>query len=135
MKKILTVLLGLSLFGCSSKANYHQIDGQSALDMMNNVTNYIIIDVLCLFEQWQLSNGSLRPFKIAGEIDSMLDGARLSGIGVLNFVGANYISTKNGYGGYSLVYKASHSEDDKKGFNNPADEERFLEDFKAGTNG
>ena len=45
MKKILTVLLGLSLFGCSSKANYHQIDGQSALDMMNNETDYIIIDV------------------------------------------------------------------------------------------
>ena len=45
MKKILTVLLGLSIFGCSSKANYHQIDGQSALDMMNNETDYIIIDV------------------------------------------------------------------------------------------
>ena len=45
MKKILTVLLGLSLFGCSSKANYHQIDGQSAFDMMNNETDYIIIDV------------------------------------------------------------------------------------------
>ena len=45
MKKILTVLLVLSLFGCSSKANYHQIDGQSALDMMNNETDYIIIDV------------------------------------------------------------------------------------------
>ena len=45
MKKILTFLLGLSLFGCSSKANYHQIDGQSALDMMNNETDYIIIDV------------------------------------------------------------------------------------------
>ena len=45
MKKILTVLLGLSLFGCSSKANYHQIDGQSALDMMNNETDYLIIDV------------------------------------------------------------------------------------------
>ena len=45
MKKILTVLLGLSLFGCSSKANYNQIDGQSALDMMNNETDYIIIDV------------------------------------------------------------------------------------------
>ena len=45
MKKILTVLLGLSLFGCSSKANYHQIDGQSALDMMNNENDYIIIDV------------------------------------------------------------------------------------------
>lgn len=45
MKKFLTILLGLSLFGCSSKANYHQIDGQSALDMMNNETDYIIIDV------------------------------------------------------------------------------------------
>ena len=45
MKKFLTVLLGLSLFGCSSKANYHQIDGQRALDMMNNETDYIIIDV------------------------------------------------------------------------------------------
>ena len=45
MKNISTVFLGLSLFGCSSKANYHQIDGQSALDMMNNETDYIIIDV------------------------------------------------------------------------------------------
>ena len=44
-EKNFTVLLGLSLFGCSSKANYHQIDGQSALDMMNNETDYIIIDV------------------------------------------------------------------------------------------
>lgn len=97
--------------------------------------NCVTIDILCLFEQWQLANGSLRPFKIAGEIDSMLDGARLSGIGVLNFERANYISTRDGYGGYSLVYRATHAEDDKEGFNNPADEERFLEDIAEGLNG
>lgn len=97
--------------------------------------NCIGIDIICHFDVWQLDNGSLRPFKIAGEIDSMLDGARLSGIGVLNFLGADYISVKEGFGGYSLVYRATHAEDDEQGFNNPADEERFLEDFEAGLNG
>lgn len=91
--------------------------------------NFLVVDVVCHFNQWQLEGFQLRPFKIAGEVDSMLDGARLSGIGVLNFVCANYITVGNEYGGYSLVYKATHSEDDKKNFNNPADEERFLEDI------
>lgn len=91
--------------------------------------NFLIVDVVCHFDQWRLEGFQLRPFKIVGEVDSMLDGARLSGIGVLNFVCANYITIGNEYGGYSLVYKATHSEDDQKNFNNPADEERFLEDI------
>ena len=90
--------------------------------------NVIIVDVLCQFDQWQLAGMQLRPFKIAAEVDSMLDGARLSGIGILNFVGANYITVAQKFGGYSLVYRATHSEDDVKNFNNPNDEIRFLED-------
>lgn len=97
--------------------------------------NLIIVDILCHFDQWRIGGGfQLRPLKIAGEVDSMLDGARLSGIGVLNFAGANYISAKD-FGGYSLIYAATHADDDKKGFNNPADEEKFLEDIAEGLDG
>lgn len=100
--------------------------------------NYIVINILCHFEQWRIGGGlglELRPLKIAGEIDSMLNGARLSGIGILNFVGANYITEGNGFGGYSLIYVATHGEDDKKNFNNPAEEEKWLEDIAEGLNG
>ncbi len=51
--------------------------------------NIIEFDIICHFDQWQLKDFQLRPYKIAAEIDSMLDGQRLTGIGKLEFLGAN----------------------------------------------
>ncbi|MGN1398880.1 MAG: rhodanese-like domain-containing protein [Erysipelotrichaceae bacterium] len=53
MKKILTVLLGLSLFGCGSKSSYNQIDGHTALEMINRESDYLIIDVRTVAEYQQ----------------------------------------------------------------------------------
>ena len=51
--------------------------------------NIISFDVICHFDQWQLKGFQLRPYKIAAEIDSMLNGKHLTGIGELEFLGAN----------------------------------------------
>jgi hypothetical protein len=51
--------------------------------------NIIEFDIICHFDQWQLQDFALRPYKIAAEIDSMFNGKHLTGIGELNFLGAN----------------------------------------------
>jgi len=55
----------------------------------------------------------LRPYKIAAEIDSMLDGKHLTGIGNLEFLGANQILLTDEYAGLCLMYQAIHGEEDK----------------------
>jgi len=49
----------------------------------------INIDILCHPDHWNMGNFQLRPYKIAGEIDSMLDDQRLTGIGKVDLVSGN----------------------------------------------
>jgi hypothetical protein len=52
--------------------------------------NIISFDIICHFDQWQLNETTeLRPYKIAAEIDTMFNDKHLSGIGKLQFLGAN----------------------------------------------
>ena len=92
--------------------------------------NIIEIDIICHFDQWQLQDFALRPYKIAAEIDSMFNGKHLTGIGELNFLGANQIILTDEFAGICLMYSAVHGEEDKKFMPNPKDEEQFLEDWK-----
>jgi hypothetical protein len=63
----------------------------------------------------------------------MLDKKRLTGIGLLEFLGANQIILTDEYAGLCLMYKAWHGEEDKKFMPNPADNPQFIEDFKEMT--
>ena len=91
--------------------------------------NIIEFDIICHFDQWNLKDFSLRPYKIAGEIDSMFNGKHLTGIGELQFLGANQMILTDEFAGLCLMYQAVHGEEDKKNMPNPVDEERFLEDW------
>ena len=75
--------------------------------------NIVEFDIVCHFDQWNLKDFQLRPYKIAAEIDSMLDGKHLTGIGNLEFLGANQILLTDEYAGLCLMYKAVHGEEDK----------------------
>ena len=91
--------------------------------------NIIEFDIICHFDQWQLKDFALRPYKIAAEIDSMFNNTHLTGIGTLQFIGATQIVLTDEFAGICLLYEATHGEEDKKFMPNPKDEERFLEDF------
>ena len=55
----------------------------------------------------------IRPLKIAGYIDGILNKSKLSGIGELNFLGCNQLILDEELSGYSLSYRAIHGSDDK----------------------
>lgn len=76
--------------------------------------NIIEFDVICHFDQWNLKDFQLRPYKIVAEIDSMLNNRHLTGIGKLEFLGCNQILLTDEYAGLCLMYQAIHGEEDKK---------------------
>lgn len=92
--------------------------------------NIIEFDIICHFDQWQLRDYDLRPYRIAAEIDSMLNGEKLTGIGKIEFLGANQIILNDEFAGLCLMYKTYHGEEDKKLMPNPSQQESFEESFK-----
>lgn len=92
--------------------------------------NIIEFDIICHFDQWQLRDYDLRPYRIAAEIDSMLDGEKLTGIGKIEFLGANQIILNDEFAGLCLMYRTYHGEEDKKLMPNPSQQESFEESFK-----
>ena len=95
--------------------------------------NIIEFDIVCHFDQWQLQDFALRPYKIAAEIDSMFNNTHLTGIGLLQFVGATQTVLTDEFAGVCLLYEATHGGEDKKFMPNPKDEERFQQDFEQMT--
>lgn len=92
--------------------------------------NTIEFDIICHYSQWQLADSfQLRPYRIAAELDSMLDKKHLTGIGQLNFIGAQQIILTDEFAGLCLLYDTIHGGEDKKFMPNPADEQMFIEDY------
>ena len=73
----------------------------------------IEIDIICHPDYWDLGNYRLRPLKIAGYIDGILNNTKLTGIGELKFISCNEIILKDNLCGYCLMYTAVHGNDDK----------------------
>ena len=72
----------------------------------------ITFDVICHTKYSDLGDYRIRPLKICGYIDGILDKTRLSGIGILNFVGANQLILNEELQGYTLMYRAVPGSDD-----------------------
>ena len=72
----------------------------------------ITFDVICHTKYSDLGDYRIRSLKICGYIDGILDKTRLSGIGILNFVGANQLILNEELQGYTLMYRAVHGSDD-----------------------
>ena len=91
--------------------------------------NIVEFDIVCHLDQWMMNDFSLRPYRIAAEIDSMLNHKRLTGIGELEFLTMTQSVLTDEYGICCLMYRAVHGEEDKKHMPNPANEEQFVENF------
>lgn len=73
----------------------------------------VSFDIVCHTDYWDIGNYRMRPIKILGYIDGILNNEKLSGIGTLNFMGANELILDNNLSGYTLMYRAVHGSDDK----------------------
>lgn len=73
----------------------------------------ISFDIYCHTDYWPLGDYQIRPMKIAGIIDGILNKSRLSGIGTLDFLGLVPLNGDVDYKGYTLSFRAIHGNDDK----------------------
>ena len=92
--------------------------------------NILEFDIVCHFDQWNLKDFQLRPYKIAAEIDSMFNNKRLTGIGTVQFLGANQLILSDEYAGLAVLYQVIHGDEDKTPLPNPVDQAQFEQDFK-----
>jgi hypothetical protein len=72
----------------------------------------VSFDIICHTDCWDIGNYRLRPLKIAGYIDGILNNAKLSGIGEFHFLGCNELILNEDFSGYTLSYTAIHGSDD-----------------------
>ena len=91
--------------------------------------NIIEFDIICHFDQWQMNDFKLRPYRIAAEIDMLFNNQKMTGIGELQFLGANQVILTDEFAGLCLMYQAIHGEEDKKHMPNPNEEKDFIVDF------
>ena len=72
----------------------------------------VVFDIICHTDHWDLGNYRVRPLKIAGYIDGILNNARLSGIGRFQFMACDQLVLNETLTGYTLMYRAIHGNDD-----------------------
>ena len=97
--------------------------------------NIVTFDIICHFDQWQLEDFQLRPYRIAAEIDTLFNNQKLTGIGTFQFLGCNQIILNDEFAGLTLMYSAIHGGEDKN-FNldqrdllDPIEEQQYTKDF------
>lgn len=67
--------------------------------------NIITFDIICHMDHWVMENYQLRPYMIMGQIDGMLNGQKLNGIGRVDFISANQLLLSGELAGYTLMYR------------------------------
>lgn len=72
------------------------------------------IKIICHFDNWDLGDYELRPYRLAGEIDAMIQGQHLTGIGLMNLIQADQDIYDNEFGGITLQYLAVRGDEDRK---------------------
>ena len=73
----------------------------------------VYIDVITHLDYWDLGNYRMRPLKIVGYIDGILDNSRLTGIGTFQFESCVMRKYDEDFSGYTLKYRAIHGSDDE----------------------
>lgn len=75
--------------------------------------NAFHIDIICHCDNWDLGDFDERPYRLAGEIDSLINGMHLTGIGELTFIScAPYIYNEE-FSGVTLTYLAIRGNEDR----------------------
>lgn len=73
----------------------------------------LVFCVLCHPDHWNLGNFKLRPQKIVGEIDEMLNGQKLTGIGTVTWLNAGNLLISNELMGMMSLYKVVRGIEDE----------------------
>lgn len=65
----------------------------------------VVFTVVCPVSLWKIKNKSLRPFLMMSQIDELINGKNIPGIGKVNLLGANRFALDRNVSGYTIVYE------------------------------
>lgn len=71
----------------------------------------VTFDIICHTDYWDIGDYRMRPLKIAGYVDGILNNSKLTGIGTFQFMGCNQLILNEDLSGYTLMYRAVHDVD------------------------
>ena len=71
----------------------------------------VSFDIICHTDYWDIGNFRIRPLKIAGIIDGILNNNKLTGIGTFQFMGCKELVLNEDLSGYTLMFRAIHQTD------------------------
>lgn len=91
--------------------------------------NTLGFDIISHFSTWVINDSQIRPYRIAAEIDTILSEIKLTGIGELEFYGADFKVINDEFIDLVVLYSAIHGGEDKKFLPNPNDEEKYQKEF------
>lgn len=95
--------------------NYMIIGFDNFFQNLNNPEfkdSALTFDIICNYEVWNLGNFRLRPYRIAGLLDSLFQDQRLSGLGTLDFGGGSMVFLNEEFGGISIRYNLLNGGED-----------------------
>lgn len=89
--------------------------GSFTMNVMNPQyrDNTITFDIICPTDYWDVGDYRVRPLKIAGYIDAILNDKKLTGIGTTQFLSCQQLVLDENFSGYSLTYTVMHGNDDR----------------------
>ena len=68
----------------------------------------VSFDIISHTDYWDVGNYRIRPLKIAGIIDGILNNSKLTGIGTFQFLGCNELILNEELSGYTIIFSAIH---------------------------
>lgn len=70
----------------------------------DNENMSLLINIYCPFEEWLIKGDNLRPFAIMAEVRKNLQGARINGLGELQYLGFNISTLTEEMGSYTMRF-------------------------------
>ena len=104
----------------------HVLPNDTNPQFRNNTLGF---DIISHFSTWVINDSQIRPYRIAAEIDTILSEIKLTGIGELEFYGADFKVINDEFIDLVVLYSAIHGGEDKKFLPNPNDEEKYQKEF------
>lgn len=70
----------------------------------DNENMSLLINVYCPFKEWLITGDNLRPFAIMSEVRKSIQGARINGLGEINYLGFNLSTLTEEMGSYVMRF-------------------------------
>ena len=71
---------------------------------------FLVFDIVCNFDTWDMDDFKLRPYQIAGRLDMLFNEKSLADTYTINFLNANNLVLDDEIAGLILIYSVTYGE-------------------------